>query len=187
MLQLKTKEWTDYEIIAACRLGDEDGFAQLMRKYERLIYSIPLNYGLSRADAADIAQVTLTIFLQRMDSLHDDSQLGAWLATVARRHCWRLMEQRSREQIAPEEDLAEQEQLVGEHQPDFHSWEGLERLNEGLSRLGEKCRGLLQALYLEAETPSYEEISERFQMRVGSIGPTRARCLLKLRDLIGDW
>jgi hypothetical protein len=66
----------------------------LLKKYERLVFSIPLNYGLSRADAADLSQVTFTILIQGLDSLDDDSRLGAWLSTAARRHTWRLVERR---------------------------------------------------------------------------------------------
>lgn len=61
-----------------------------------LMFSIPLNYGLSRADAADLSQVTFTILIQSLDSL-DDGRLGAWLSTAARRHTWRLVERRRHE------------------------------------------------------------------------------------------
>src|SRR5215216_3858638 len=69
----------------------------LLNRYERLVYSIPLRYGLSRDDAADIAQITFTILIQSMDSLSEDSRLGPWLVTVARRHTWRLLDRNRRE------------------------------------------------------------------------------------------
>jgi hypothetical protein len=65
----------------------------MLKKYEHLMFSIPLNYGLSRADTADASQPTLAILIQSLDSL-DDNRLGACLLTVARRHTWPLMERR---------------------------------------------------------------------------------------------
>src|SRR5687768_4689004 len=88
---------SDQELILASRQGDAAAWESLVEKYERLVYSIPLNYGLSREDAADIAQITFTILLQSLDSLRDDSRLGAWLAMVARRHTWRLLNRQRRE------------------------------------------------------------------------------------------
>ena len=67
-----------------CRQGSTGAWQRLFNKYERLVYSIPLRYGLSRHDAADITQTTFTILIQSLDTLRDDSRLGPWLATVAR-------------------------------------------------------------------------------------------------------
>jgi hypothetical protein len=85
---------TDRELISARREGKTGAWEALLKKYERLVFSIPLNYGLSRADAADLSQVTFNILIQSLDSLDDDSRLGAWLSTAARRHTWRLVERR---------------------------------------------------------------------------------------------
>ncbi len=60
------------------------------------MFSIPLNYGPSRADTADASQLTLAILIQSLDSL-DDNRLGAWLLIVVRRHTWPLMERHRRE------------------------------------------------------------------------------------------
>src|SRR3712207_9466951 len=87
----------DRVLIRRCQQGSAGAWHQLLNKYERLVYSIPLRYGLSRDDAADIAQITFTILIQSLDSLVEDSRLGPWLATVARRHTWRLLERNRRE------------------------------------------------------------------------------------------
>lgn len=176
----------DDKLIQACLRGDSGAWEKLLKQYERLVYSIPLNYGLSIDDAADIVQVTFTVLLQSLDSLDENSHLAAWLATVARRHSWRLLERRRRESPSPKEDLSEQYDFL----PDHHQKqvqeqaELVEWLDQGLSLLDERCSALLQALYFNPDQPSYQDVAKQMQMSVGSIGPTRARCLSRLRELM---
>lgn len=171
---------TDQELIQACRNGDAQAWEQVLERYERLVYSIPLFYGLPGEDAADLVQITFTILLQSLDNLQEDTRLGAWLSTVARRHTWRLLERRRREQAAPDEDLAEME-WVGSVDEHPEHWERVEWITAGLNRLSDRCRELLLALYFDPLEPSYEEVAMRLSMPVGSIGPTRARCLERLK------
>lgn len=178
---------SDRDLILACRNGESWAWRGMLDKYERLVFSIPLNYGLGRDDAADIAQITFSILLQSLDSLDDDSRLGAWLATVARRHTWRMMEKARREGTGRERDVAESATLVGRSGDDsVERWELVETLHQGLSLLTERCRELLLALYFDPEQPSYAEVSERLGVPLGSIGPTRARCLKSLRQALTD-
>ena len=171
----------DRDLIRACRKGDARAWERVADKYERLVYSIPLNYGLSRDDAADVAQTTFTIMIQSLHQLSDDSPLGSWLATVARRHTWRLMERKRREGTGREEDLAESAVLTAKSDPDsVERWETTEWLHGGLSLISEPCRELLLALYIDPQQLSYAEVAERLDMPVGSIGHTRARCLGRL-------
>jgi RNA polymerase sigma factor (sigma-70 family) len=178
----------DRDLIRRCRQGSAGAWQQVLNKYERLVYSIPLRYGLSRDDAADIAQNTFTILLESLDTLAEDSRLGAWLATVARRQSWRLLERNRREM--PSEnldgtDLAAKAVLLGRSNADsIEHWELSEFLDMGLSQIGEPCRELLLALYFEPELSSYAEVGARLDMPIGSIGPTRARCLKRLRQLL---
>jgi RNA polymerase sigma factor (sigma-70 family) len=178
----------DRDLIRRCQHGSAGAWQQVLNKYERLVYSIPLRYGLSRDDAADIAQNTFTILIQSLDTLSEDSRLGAWLATVARRHTWRLLERNRRE--VPREgldsvDLAARAVLLGKSNADsIEHWELTELLDTGLSQISEPCRELLLALYFEPELASYAEVAVRLDMPIGSIGPTRARCLKRLRQVL---
>ena len=88
----------DRDLILDCRSGDLGAWQSLLDRYERLVFSVPRRYGLSREDAADITQLTFTIFFQSMDTLSEDSTLGAWLTTVARRHTWRRLDRKRREE-----------------------------------------------------------------------------------------
>ncbi len=88
---------TDSDLILACKEGRAGAWDRLVAKYERLVFSIPRSYGLSRDDAADVSQATFMALIQGLDSLTAESNVKAWLATVARRHTWRLMERGRRE------------------------------------------------------------------------------------------
>jgi RNA polymerase sigma factor (sigma-70 family) len=172
---------TDHDLIQACRAGHAHAWERLLDKYERLIFSISLNYGLTTDDAADVAQITFTILLQNLDTLPEGIRLAPWLATVARRHTWRLLARNRREAVNPEGDIAGNETFGGMVNQS-ERWELAEWLNYGLSTLDERCRQLLLALYFGTEQPTYAEVADHLKMPVGSIGPTRARCLEHMRE-----
>jgi hypothetical protein len=107
--------------------------------------------------------------VQSIDKLPEDSTLGGWLTTVARRHTWRLLEN-----------------TTGGEMEIMENWELGEWLNHGLSVIGRSCRDLLFALYLDPQQPSYAEVAARLDMAVGSVGPTRIRCLQRLRRVLDE-
>ena len=177
---------SDRDLIQACRKGDRRAWRAVLDKYERLVFSIPLNYGLSREDAADVAQVTFTFLIQSLGAVREEERLGSWLATVARRHTWRLLERNRREGTGRERNLTESAALLGKSDESIERWELMEWLNHGLSLISEPCRRLLQVLYFDPQQPSYAEVAERLDMPRGSIGPTRARCLQHLRRVLTE-
>jgi len=178
MNALVTTTRSDEELLAACRRGDVSAWSLVLARYERLVFSVALRYGLSRDDAADIAQATFTALLQGLDDLREQDRLASWLATVARRQTWRLLERTRRERL---------ETLNGdgpEADDEIAGWERAEWLHRGLDGLGEPCRELLATLYLDPAQPSYADVAARLRRPVGSIGPTRARCLARLRTIL---
>ncbi|MCB0115420.1 MAG: sigma-70 family RNA polymerase sigma factor [Caldilineaceae bacterium] len=173
----------DQALLEQARNGDSRAWQQILKRYERLVYSIPLNYGLSQADAADIVQITFTALLKQMDGLRSDSSLGAWLSVVARRHTWRVVQKQKREQIDSAADISEHVQALGKSASNpIERWETLEWINQGMLTLDERCRELLTALYFDPAEPAYSEIAQQLGIAEGSIGPIRARCLKRLKD-----
>jgi RNA polymerase sigma factor (sigma-70 family) len=168
----------DRLLLEGCRRGDRRAWADLLDDYERLVFSIPLRYGLSREDAADISQLTFTELLQSLAVLRDDERLVGWLATVARRQSWRLLERRRRETTV--EDLPEEVEV-----DPSETWTRDEWLYDGLLALDHRCRELIVALYLSGESSAYADVARRLGRPIGSIGPTRARCLERLRAALG--
>lgn len=178
---------SDQDLIRACRNGDAGAWEQVLNKYERLVFSIPLRYGLDHAAAADIAQITFTILFQSLDELRDDSHLGGWLATVARRHTWRLQKHARRESPVENDDLPEIEPMFGDSgDSPIDQLEEIEWVDQGLSKIDKRCRELLHALYFDTQQTSYTEIAERLRLPLGSIGPTRARCLERLKQVLQE-
>jgi RNA polymerase sigma factor (sigma-70 family) len=179
---------SDQDLLKACRKGDHHAWELIIDRYGRLVYSIPLNYGLSSEDAADISQISFTILFQSLDRIRDEDRLGGWLATVAKRHTWRHIKKHSREKPNEEEDLAADPFNLPDHSTknQLERWELLEWLHHGLSLLGKRCQRLLTMLYFQDDGQSYEQISQELDIALGSIGPTRARCLQKLRKALTE-
>lgn len=181
----KLQHLTDQELLQQCRQGQANAWQQVITRYERLIFSIPLNYGLTRADAADIAQLTFITLVEHLDRLYEDSNLGGWLATVARRHTLHHLRKHKREAVGQDKDIAESHFLLNTPASDATAyWERVNWLNQGLELLDQRCRQLLLLLYFAEEPPAYEEVAEQLGLRVGSIGPIRGRCLDRLRAIL---
>ena len=145
-----TNPANDASLLCACRSGDAAAWEQILDRYERLVYSIARNNGLSPEDAADITQITFGYLLQSLNQMTDEGNLRAWLATVAKRHSRRLLVRQLRYQ-STEVD----EEIIAGLLPDrtnlgeIEQWELAEWLRNGLDRIDERCRLLLRALYLD--------------------------------------
>lgn len=176
---------SDATLIRRCRQGDERAWEMLLDRYQQPVYGIARSQGLNPEDAADVAQTVFTILLQSLDRLPDDSNLGGWLRVVTQRQAWRLLRRNRRELTGELDDIAASSELLGQEAPDLIGrWELLTQLQAALQRLSRRCRRLLQALYFTADRPSYADVARSLGIPVGSIGPTRARCLKKLKELM---
>lgn len=171
----------DAALVDRCLRGEESAWTDLVARYERLVFSIALREGLTTEDAADVAQTVFEALLKVVRSARTADNLAAWLVTVTRRQSWRIRTSNSRHgSLEGDNDLTHLPVNDRTAEIDSAVW-----VYGGLQRLGEPCRSLLLALYFEAEEPSYAEIAARLGRPVGSIGPTRARCLERLREALG--
>lgn len=171
----------DNALMDACRRGDDRAWEQLVRRYGRLVYSIPHRYKLPAADADEIFQ---NVFAGLHNALSDGRQierLSAWLITAAHRQSWRVMNRRRRET-----DLILSHLDHPDEPPEaaIVAWERQHAVHRALERIGEPCAGLLRMLFFERDTPAYAEIAARLGIAVGSIGPMRGRCFTKLEALL---
>lgn len=178
---IRLEQASDDELLAACRRGDEAAWAEVVRRYERLVRSVALANGLPHDRTDDLTQLVFSILIDRLDSFRPNSRLAPWLSTVARRQTWRMVKARMRE--APVEEVSE-EAPVGPGADDRMA--DAEWIRAGLERLPVRCRQLLEALYLWDSEPNYEQIAEALDMPIGSIGPTRKRCLDRLRAILQE-
>lgn len=176
---------SDWDLIVACRAGSASAWELLVTRYERLVFSIARTYSLTRDDAADITQTAFLSLFRSLGGLREDTRLSAWLATVAHRESRRVLARGRHELPDALDRLEERLPALGPHESDrMERWELAEWLHFGLAALGERCRRLLIALYFDPSQPSYEQVAERLGTPLGSIGPTRARCIEQLRQIL---
>ncbi len=165
------------ELIERCLRGDQIAWQALVIRYERLVYSVALTFCQETDDASDVFQQVWMELYQRLADLRRLEALPAWLITVTRRHASKMI--RSRAASEPlDEDLPDVKQQLS-HIEREHT------LERALERLSPRCRLLIDLLYFNTEQPSYAEIAEKLGMPVASVGPTRGRCLEKLRKVLG--
>jgi RNA polymerase sigma factor (sigma-70 family) len=177
----------DRRLIAECLAGEQASWETLISRYERLIYSIPLKLRLSQDDAADIFQSVCLKLYVKLGTLRDHDRVSSWLVTTATRECWRTSARNRREASADEDDLDAMAEIPATAPLAEEEREVLERqqaVRGSLESMPERCRDLLTMLFYQGDDLSYAEIARRMNMPVPSVGPTRARCLEKLKKLL---
>jgi RNA polymerase sigma factor (sigma-70 family) len=162
-------------------MGDEEAWDALVERYASLIWSTCRRYGLNDTDAKDVGQCVWLRLVEHIGTIRDPAALPGWLVTTTRRECARVLRSAHREQpgeyvpdiedIAAQTRTAEEEVLVAER----HA-----ALCEALTDLPPAWQRLMAMLAADPPVP-YAEISSRLGIAVGSIGPTRARCLDRIR------
>jgi RNA polymerase sigma factor (sigma-70 family) len=168
-------------LVSAARDGDPSAWRALVDRHDRLILAVCRAHRLSRHDAEDVRQTTWLRAVEHLVHVQDPERVGAWLATVARRECLRVLNQAARARPCGDDELL-QRQPADSPSPDEHALASERRaaVRASVTCLADRDRSLLAQLYAVAE-PSYAEIGRRLEMPVGSIGPTRARVLERLR------
>ena len=179
-------EQSDGELLAACANREAWAWDALVDRYAGLVYSVALRAGLAEDDAADVFQTVFATLLEHLQNIRAPQGLAAWLITTTKREAWRVARRAQREPPASEVvgTLAAAAAWQRGARPEERAWADRALIAEALQEIGERCRRLLTLLYLEPGEPSYDEISARLKMPVGSIGPTRARCLAKMREIL---
>ena len=187
-----TADSEDAALVARCRRGEAAAWAALVRKYQRLVYAVVMRAGFDEHGAADVFQTVFARLLEHLPRLTQPERLQAWIVTTAKREALRarhvgqrtvsMTRDEDAEGEGLEETLADDAPLAEQALSDLQQ---LHRLRLGLDRLDERCRDLLTLLFADDEDrPAYDEVARRMAMPVGSIGPTRSRCLGKLRQLV---
>jgi len=180
------KKHTDPQLIAACIAKEEWAWDVLVERYKRLVYSIALRAGLGQEDAADVFQTVFVRLLEHLHTLRAPQGLAAWLITTTKRESWRVARKRGHEQASVDTDEMSAVQDTGREQVHLDEVALADQVlvHQALEKLGTGCRELLRLLYLDQVQPSYETVSRKLQIPLGSIGPTRARCLQKMRLIL---
>jgi len=167
---------SDRELIDACLRGEQDAWNELILRYQRLIYSVARKLCPHIEDSADVFQRVCLDLFQSLKTLRNNQTLPAWLITVTKRRAYAVLKN-TKENIPIEDYFSENAPHVEAIEKEF-------LLERSVAELPERCQQLIQLLYFDSDEPSYQEVSRRTGMPVASIGPTRARCLEKLRKLL---
>lgn len=168
------------ELLRAASRGDQRSWNEVVRRYAGLIWSVARGYNLEPSDAADVEQTVWLRLVENITMLRNPSGLAGWLTTVTKRESLHVLRQRRRE--VPDDDFIRNDLQDDAPPPESHvtMLESREQIWTALTRLPHKCQVLLRALASVADH-QYHQIADALGMPVGSIGPTRSRCLAYLR------
>jgi len=171
--------------VRAAAAGDHAAWERVVDAYSPLVWSITRVYRLGGADAEDAFQMTWLRLLERIGTVQEPDKVGGWLATTCRRECQALIRRGRRTVPLPDEEALPQGDSSAADLPaliadrDATLW-------RAFSRLTEHCQAVLRVLVADPDDgpPRYSAAALALQMPVGSLGPTRRRCLEKLREFL---
>jgi RNA polymerase sigma factor (sigma-70 family) len=164
--------------------GDHQAWERLVDQFARLIWSITADFKLGESDAADVAQTTWLRLLEHIDRIEHPDRVGSWLAATARNECLRNLAARKRVVLGQEDSELTP---IAAYEPEIDegilAGERAQVVRDALARLPRRWQRLLEMLMADPPVP-YHEISDQLGLPIGSIGPTRGRCLARLRVLL---
>ncbi len=165
--------------------GDKSAWERLVDQYSRLIWAMTRDFKLAEVDAADVVQATWLRLLENINRIEYPDRIGSWLATTARHECLRHLAARKKLVYVAEDEVVLGP--TGAHQPDIDerllAEERDQAVRAALARLPSRSQQLMELLMTDPPV-SYTEISTKLGVPVGSIGPTRGRCLERLRLIL---
>jgi RNA polymerase sigma factor (sigma-70 family) len=166
--------------------GDLRAWERLVEQYARLIWSITAEFKLAESDAADVAQTTWLRLLEHIDRIEYPDRVGSWLAATARNECLRSLTAAKGAVLARDEEVLSGVVASGPEVDERNLADERDQVvRDALSSLPRRWQRLLEMLMADPPV-SYAEISDELDLPVGSIGPTRGRCLARLRVMLQD-
>lgn len=162
------------ELVARCRTGDEEAWAQLVERFSRYVYAIAMQgFRLREQDAEDVFQEVFARVYERLDTLRSDDAVQPWIAQLTRRLCIDRLRSGSREE--PSEEV----EPTGDEDALARIDEALD-VHEAMEELSENCRDILDRFFARDE--SYRTIGDALSLPAGTIASRISRCLVKLRE-----
>ena len=172
----------DSKLIQGCLQGNEDSWSALLSKYKNLIFSIPIKYGFSREEAADIFQSVCLDILHDLADLREPRAFAGWLIRVTHNKCLHQLKQNRRfvsneenplEPVIPASEIPENR---------LRELQKEQVLRDAIESLNPRCRQLVEILFFESPPRPYKDVASSLGLATGSIGFIRARCLQKLGE-----
>jgi RNA polymerase sigma factor (sigma-70 family) len=169
---------SDSELVARCRSGDQQAWAELVDRFSRYVYAISVQaFRLSDADAEDVFQEVFARAYEHLDGLRDDAAVRPWLGQLTRRLCIDRLRATSRERPTADEEL----ELAGSEET-LTMLEDALTVHEALAATPAHCREILDRFFARDE--SYRTIGEALDLPAGTIASRISRCLGRLREFL---
>ena len=176
-------------LVARCLAHEEAAWSEFVERYANLIYATILRVQLPEEDVEEAFQSSIVAIHKQLPKLREPERLASWIVGIAHRQAINRIRVRTRDLTVPDVDL--ETHVADLELPDSERSRLIEiqQVREAVEHLTGRCRVLLHSLFFEDPPPDYETISRRDGIPIGSIGPTRARCLDKLRTFLeeGGW
>lgn len=172
-------------LVSAARTGDDEALGRIVTELSPLLWQVARSAGLDGGEAEDVLQTVWLRLVSHLGEIRDTSALIAWLVITTRREAWHVRAA-GRRQLPADQDwfsarpdrapgVDDQVIVADQH----HAlWSAVEELSP-------RCQELLRIVAF-VPRPDYLAVAAQLGMPVGSIGPTRGRCLAKLRALLAD-
>ena len=175
----------DERLVQECLAGDERAWNKLIDKYKRLIYSVPVKYGLSPDDASDIFQNVCVDLFTNLSKLRKIESIRSWLITVATHKCFHFKKQQKGdvELDAMEQEMAEEIAPAPEVMQEIQQEQAV---RDAIQKLTPRCAELVRLLFFEQPPIPYNEVAKKLGLATGSIGFIRGRCLNRLQKILGE-
>jgi RNA polymerase sigma factor (sigma-70 family) len=175
--------WTDVRLVRECLDGNEQAWSAIVKKYRRLIYSIPVKNGFSSEDASDVFQSVCLELLKAMPRLREPQALAGWLIRVTTNKCYHHRRREARYVVPDSEDALEPVDASGAPSLDelFDEVAREQLLLDAVAGLTKRCKKLVSMLFFEFPATPYDEVAKTLGLARGSIGFIRRRCLERLR------
>ena len=173
----------DRELVDRVRADNERAaaWAELVRRHTPKMYAVARSFAIDGSTAEDLVQTAWLRFLERSDQLRDSNSVGPWLCMIVRNEARRLV---TRRRTIPVADGWERRVISDDvASKGIEASERAIAVRSAFGRLGDECRQLL-ALMIADPPLSYDEIAAALDRPRGSLGPTRQRCLDRLRRLL---
>jgi len=179
--------WPDERLVRECCKGNQAAWSALIDKYKNLIFSIPIKFGLSREDAADIFQAVCVDLLSSLPKLREPRALPKWLMQTSFHKCLRW--KKDRLNLVEDLDAIDNQRTAGiEDLPEemLYQVQREQSVREAMAELPTRCGRMVSMLFFDDPPRPYQEVAKELGIASGSIGFIRGRCLKKMRQLLEE-
>jgi RNA polymerase sigma factor (sigma-70 family) len=173
------------ELLERARAGDRGALDEIVDRMNALVWNVARAQGLGAESASDVVQATWVALLEHMHTIRSPQALAAWLFTVARREAWRVREAERHVELVEPGAMTDLPPPLSGFENDVVDRDQHRCLWKNLRKLRPLCQELLRILAFTGHT-NYQAVVEVLDIPKGSIGPTRSRCMKRLRELLRD-